>query len=79
MVVSVSIDVRGLGPADFRLALSPLAELGAVLHVLVEPSHHGGQREMIADLVGDIPGELMSEIRKSDYLWRTSRADGEHS
>jgi len=65
----------GPGPADFRLALSPLAELGAVLHVLAEPSHHGEQREMIADLVEDIPAEVMREVRNSDYLWRTSRSD----
>jgi DNA-binding transcriptional ArsR family regulator len=71
----VAIDIRGLGPADFRLALSPLAELGTVLHVLAEPGHHGGQRELLADLAGDIPGELTGAIRQSDYLWRTSRCD----
>jgi DNA-binding transcriptional ArsR family regulator len=71
----VAIDIRGLGPADFRLALSPLAELGTVLHVLAEPGHHGEQRELITDLAGDIPGELTRTIRQSDYLWRTSRCD----
>lgn len=71
----VAIDIRGLRPADFRLALSPLAELGTVLHVLAEPGHHGEQREMIADLAGDIPAEVTGAIRQSDYLWRTSRCD----
>jgi hypothetical protein len=38
--VALTIDIRGLRPAGHRFAASPLAELTAMLHVLVEPSHH---------------------------------------
>jgi DNA-binding transcriptional ArsR family regulator len=73
--VPISIDVHGLAPRDHRVAVSPLAELGSVLHVLAEAAHHKRQRQWISDLIGEVPEEQMREIRRADYMWRTSRAD----
>jgi DNA-binding transcriptional ArsR family regulator len=64
-----------MGPAGYRFAVSPLAELCAVLHVLAEPAHHREQREVISTAGDRLPAELVHELRRVDYLFRTSRAD----
>lgn len=73
--MAIAIDVRGVRAADYRFAVSPLAELCAVLHVIAEPGHHGEQREWIDSAVDRLPVELVHELRRMDYLFRTSRPD----
>jgi DNA-binding transcriptional ArsR family regulator len=73
--MAIAIDVRGVGPGDYRFAVSPLAELCAVLHVIAEPGHHREQREWIDSAVDRLPADLVHELRRMDYLFRTSRPD----
>jgi DNA-binding transcriptional ArsR family regulator len=73
--MAIAIDVRGVGPGDYRFAVSPLAELCAVLHVIAEPGHHREQREWIDPAVDRLPVDLVHELRRMDYLFRTSRPD----
>jgi DNA-binding transcriptional ArsR family regulator len=73
--MAIAIDVHGVGPGDYRFAVSPLAELCAVLHVIAEPGHHREQREWIDPVVDRLPVELIHELRRMDYLFRTSRPD----
>lgn len=73
--MSIAIDVRGVRPGDYRFAVSPLAELCAVLHVIAEPGHHAEQREWISAAADQLPVELVHELRRVDYLFRTSRPD----
>src|SRR4051812_6406711 len=62
-------------PGGYRFAVSPLAELCAVLHVIAEPGHHSDQREQVSKAADEMPVELVHELRQMDYLFRTSRAD----
>lgn len=73
--MAIAIDVRGVRSAGYRFAVSPLAELCAVLHVIAEPGHHPEQREWISSAVDRLPVELVHELRRMDYLFRTSRPD----
>lgn len=73
--MAIAIDVRGMPPGHYRFAVSPLAELCAVLHVLAEPAHHPDQREWISATADRVSVELVHELRRMDYLFRTSRAD----
>jgi DNA-binding transcriptional ArsR family regulator len=73
--MAIAIDVRGVGTVGYRFAVSPLAELCAVLHVIAEPGHHREQREWINSAVDRLPVELIHELRRMDYLFRTSRPD----
>jgi hypothetical protein len=73
--VAISIDVTGLTSADYRFAVSPLAELVAVLHVLAEPAHHAHQRDLLSAAADALPAGVAHELRAVDYLFRTSRAD----
>lgn len=73
--MAIAIDVQGMQVSDYRFAVSPLAELCAVLHVLAEPTHHPDHRESISAAADRLPVELVRELRRMDYLFRTSRAD----
>ena len=73
--MSVSIDVTGIAADRYLFAPSPLAELGAALHLLVEPEHHAQQAGWITAAGTRIDPDLMDRIVTADYLWRTSRSD----
>jgi DNA-binding transcriptional ArsR family regulator len=73
--MSVTIDVAGLSPSQYRFGPSQLAELASALHALVEPDHHPAQSDWIQSMRGLIDPSLLAGIRAADYLWRTSRAD----
>lgn len=73
--MAIVIDVTGLTAPDYRFAVSPLAELSAVLHVIAQPQHHSAQRDLLAGAADAMPGELARGLRGFDYLFRTSRAD----
>ncbi|TDQ00374.1 DUF5937 family protein [Labedaea rhizosphaerae] len=65
-----SVDLSGL-PADrIRVRPSPLAELGAVLHVLAEPQHHQDTATALA-----VSAELAGELEEFSLLWYSGRAD----
>ena len=74
-VMTVSIDVTGVAPSAFSFSPSPLAELGSVLHALVEPDHHPEQSGWLTAVRAGLDPALMDRILDADYLWRTSRAD----
>ncbi|TDU87929.1 DNA-binding transcriptional ArsR family regulator [Kribbella voronezhensis] len=70
-----SVDIAGV-PADrIRIAPSPLAELGAVLHVLAEPQHHPGAAGAMAKIAAALPAELAPDLEEFGLLWRSGRAD----
>lgn len=73
--VSIAIGLSGVAPADFRFAVSALAELSAGLHLLAEPAHHPDQHAALVDIHATMPRDVMAELREVDYLFRTSRAD----
>jgi DNA-binding transcriptional ArsR family regulator len=73
--MTVTIDVTGLAPNGYVFAPSPLAELGAALHLLVEPGHHPAQAAQTSALSAAVGPELRARLHGADFLWRTSRAD----
>jgi DNA-binding transcriptional ArsR family regulator len=73
--MTVSIDVTGVPPGAFAFSPSPLAELGSVLHALVEPDHHPEQSGWLTVIRAGLDPALLERILDADYLWRTSRAD----
>lgn len=75
VAMTVAIDVTGLTPDAFRFSPSPLAELGSVLHALVEPDHHPDQSDWLTAVRAELDPGLLHRILDADYLWRTSRAD----
>ncbi|MFP3465368.1 DUF5937 family protein [Leifsonia sp. SIMBA_070] len=73
--MSVSIDVARVPNESYRIAPSPLAELGSAIHLLVEPTHHPAHSGWVASVTASMPPELLDRLIDADYLWRTSRAD----
>lgn len=71
----MSIDVRGLPADGHRFAASPLAELAAMLHVLVEPAHHPDRGVWAAATTAAMDPGLHARVVDADFLWRSSRAD----
>jgi DNA-binding transcriptional ArsR family regulator len=71
----MSIDVRGLPADGHRFAASPLAELAAMLHVLVEPAHHPDRGGWAAETAAALDPDLRARVVAADFLWRSSRAD----
>jgi DNA-binding transcriptional ArsR family regulator len=73
--VSVTIHVQGLPMDRYVFGTSPLAELAAALHVLMEPAHHSGRQAWATAITAAIPPDLRERIAASNVLWRSSRAD----
>jgi DNA-binding transcriptional ArsR family regulator len=73
--MSVTIDVTGLEPRNYRFAPSALAELSAALHLLAEPAHHPTRSGWVAAVMTAVEPELLDRLVEMDYLWRTSRSD----
>ncbi|WP_223691349.1 DUF5937 family protein [Leifsonia poae] len=73
--MSVTIDVTGVTPEHYLFAPSPLAELSAAVHLLVEPAHHPGQNGWVTSVTESVEPQLIDRLLDADFLWRTSRAD----
>jgi DNA-binding transcriptional ArsR family regulator len=73
--MTVTIDVTALPPDELCFAPSPLAELGSLLHALVEPDHHPAHSGWLTTVREGLDPALLDQILDADYLWRTSRAD----
>lgn len=55
--------------------VSPLAELGAALHVLTEPGHHGGLLQWADRILGQLDEALRHDLEAFAFLWRSYRAN----
>ncbi|MEH6374654.1 DUF5937 family protein [Streptomyces sp. KLMMK] len=73
--MSVVIDVSGVPLDRVSFAVSPLAELGAALHVLAEPSHHPGLLDWATRTRAHLPPDLADRLHEADILWRSTRSD----
>ncbi|MGZ0152930.1 DUF5937 family protein [Kribbella sp. WER1] len=73
--MTLRIDIGGGPSGRVRFAVSPLAELTAMLHVLAEPTHHPQLAGWAADVWGGLRPELAERLREAEFLWRSSRAD----
>jgi DNA-binding transcriptional ArsR family regulator len=73
--VVTSVDIAGV-PADrIRITPSPLAELGAVLHVIADPQHHPDTAAAVAGMAAALPAELVPDLEEFGLLWHSGRAD----
>ncbi|KDN81956.1 DUF5937 family protein [Kitasatospora cheerisanensis] len=73
--MTLRIDLTGTPPERIRFAVSPLAELAAVLHVLAAPDHHPQHAGWAAAVRADLRPELADRLHEAEFLWRSSRAD----
>jgi DNA-binding transcriptional ArsR family regulator len=73
--MTLRIDIGGPPSGRLRFAVSPLAELTAMLHVLAEPGHHPQFAGWAADVRSGLPPELAERLSEAEFLWRSSRAD----
>ncbi|MFC5145570.1 DUF5937 family protein [Streptomyces aureoversilis] len=73
--MSVVIDVSDVPLDRVSFAVSPLAELGAALHVLAEPSHHPGLLDWAVRTRTHLPPDLADRLHEADILWRSTRSD----
>ncbi|MFD8597099.1 DUF5937 family protein [Kitasatospora sp. NPDC059646] len=73
--MTLRIDLTGTPPERIRFAVSPLAELAAMLHVLAAPDHHPQHAGWAAAVWADLRPELADRLHEAEFLWRSSRAD----
>ncbi|MBB1243115.1 winged helix-turn-helix transcriptional regulator [Streptomyces durbertensis] len=73
--MSVAIDITGLPAERVVFAPSPLAELGAALHVLSEPAHHPGLHAWATTTTAQLKPDLAGRLAEADFLWRSTRSD----
>ncbi|ARZ68672.1 DUF5937 family protein [Streptomyces sp. HU2014] len=73
--MSVDIDITGLPHERVGFHLSPLAELGAMLHALSEPAHHPGLHGWATATASALKPDLADRLTEADFLWRSMRAD----
>ncbi|MBL1095248.1 DUF5937 family protein [Streptomyces coffeae] len=69
------IDITGLPPERIVFSPSPLAELGAALHVLSEPGHHPGLHGWATATASGLKPDLADRLHEADFLWRSARCD----
>ncbi|MFD7922066.1 DUF5937 family protein [Streptomyces sp. NPDC059740] len=69
------IDITGLPPERIRFELSPLAEMGAALHVLSEPGHHPGQHGWATATRAALKPDLADRLLEVDFLWTSTFSD----
>ncbi|MFG2899662.1 DUF5937 family protein [Streptomyces zaomyceticus] len=73
--MSVTIDITGLPRERIVFCPSPLAELGASLHALAEPSHHARLHAWTATTAAALEPELADRLHEADFMWRSTRSD----
>src|SRR5262245_30282956 len=69
----VVIVLDGAGPDRFAVAVSPLAELAACLHVLAEHGHHAEHASWAAAVVRSAPPAFEKGLRRFAPLWTALR------
>lgn len=65
--------VEDAGPRNLGFALSPLAELGAALHVLAEPEHHPLEAEWVSRARAAMEPSLARRLTGLAALWGSYR------
>jgi DNA-binding transcriptional ArsR family regulator len=73
--VSVTIDITGLPHERIAFCPSPLAELGAALHALAEPTHHPRLHAWTTTTAAALKPELADRLHEADFMWRSTRSD----
>ncbi|MFJ8045478.1 DUF5937 family protein [Kitasatospora sp. NPDC096147] len=73
--MTLRIDLTGTPPRHIRFAVSPLAELTAMLHVLAAPDHHPQLAGWAAGARAALRPDLAERLQEAEFLWRSSRAD----
>jgi DNA-binding transcriptional ArsR family regulator len=69
----VLLDLAQARPDNVVFGLSPLAELGAALHVLAEPEHHPVEAEWVANTRAVIQPDLARRCIELSALWGSYR------
>jgi len=73
--MSLTVDIAGVPPERLLFAVSPLAELTAMLHVLAASSHHPDSASWAVRTRAALRPELAERLAEAEFLWRSSRAD----
>ncbi|MFF5283683.1 DUF5937 family protein [Streptomyces sp. NPDC013171] len=73
--MSVTIDITGLPHERIAFCPSPLAELGAALHALAEPTHHPRLHAWTTTTAAALKPELADRLHEADFMWRSTRSD----
>ncbi|WP_194910916.1 DUF5937 family protein [Catenulispora rubra] len=73
--MTLRIDITGMPPERLRFAVSPLAELTAMLHALAATEHHPNFATWAAGIRAALRPELAERLQEAEFLWRSSRAD----
>ncbi len=74
--MSVVIVLGGVGPERFTVAVSPLAELAACLHVLTGPDHHAEHAGWAVEVIAAAPPAFRAGLRRFAPLWNALRWRG---
>ncbi|MFI2210176.1 DUF5937 family protein [Streptomyces sp. NPDC020141] len=74
--MTVVVVLEGALPGHFTVAVSPLAELAACLHVLTEHDHHADRAPWAERVVRDAPEEFRAGLRRFSPLWAALRWRG---
>ncbi|MER5436321.1 DUF5937 family protein [Streptomyces sp. NPDC002588] len=74
--MSVVIVLEGAGPDRFTVAVSPLAELAASLHVLTQYAHHTEHASWAERTTSAAPPEFRAGLRRFAPLWKALRWRG---
>ncbi|WP_284048773.1 DUF5937 family protein [Streptomyces sp. YS415] len=72
----VVIVLEGAGPGRFTVAVSPLAELAASLHVLTEHAHHAEHAPWAEGITRAAPPAFRAGLRRFAPLWTALRWRG---
>ncbi|MEV4425359.1 DUF5937 family protein [Streptomyces sp. R-07] len=73
--MSVTIDITGLPHERIAFCPSPLAELGAALHALAEPTHHPRLHAWTTTTTAALKPELADRLHEADFMWNSTRSD----
>ncbi|MFD5735712.1 DUF5937 family protein [Streptomyces sioyaensis] len=71
--MAVHVNLQGASSADITVGVSPLAEMMACLHEIVEPEHHLQARPWIRHIRSTMAPDLQSGVRDYAPLWARRR------
>lgn len=74
--MSVVVVLEGAGADRFTVAVSPLAELAAGLHVLTGHGHHAEHAPWAREVAGSAPAAFRAGLRRFSPLWTALRWRG---
>ncbi|MFC8827684.1 DUF5937 family protein [Streptomyces sp. NPDC057137] len=74
--MSVVVVLEGAGAGRFTVAVSPLAELAASLHVLTGHDHHAEHAPWAREVAGSAPAAFRAGLRRFSPLWTALRWRG---